>query len=171
MPQQWFCDLVWAGRTCGRQNLTPNTGSASEHVCASCGGARLPPYYILQHIYFGWKLVLGYWRQLPRRYGFGCNRQDWCYFQHGVEAQQWKRVASAMSIREADTYVNSDTYQQLLPSRKRHSSEMDDCTAMFYETCVCWHQGSRGDKHSCSQASPGSRTFVLLGTFATPCHL
>ena len=121
LPQQWFCDLVWAGRMCGRQNLTPNTGSrASEHVCASCGGARLPPYYILQHIYFGWKLVLGDWRQLPCRYGFGFNRQDWCYFQHGVEAQQWKRVASAMSIGEAETY------QQLRPARKRHHSEMDD---------------------------------------------
>ncbi len=120
LPQQWFCDSVWAGRMCGRQNLTPNTGSASEHVCASCGGARLPPYCILQHIYFGWKLVLGDWRQLPCRYDFGCNRQDWCYFQHGVEAQQWKRVASAMSIREAETY------QQLRPARKRHHSEMDD---------------------------------------------
>ncbi len=108
LPHQWFCDLVWAGRMCGRQNLTPTTGSracASEHVCAGCGGARLPPYYILQHNCCGLKLVLGDWRQLPCRYGFGCNREDRCYFQHGVEAQQWKRVASAMSIGDAETYV------------------------------------------------------------------
>ncbi len=121
LPQQWFCDLVWAGRMCGRQNLTPNTGSrASEHVCASCGGARLPPYYILQHN-DGTSRVLGDWRQLPCRYGFGCNRQDRCYFQHGVDRQQWKRVASALSIEEAETYL-----QQLLRAGKRHHSAMDD---------------------------------------------
>ena len=122
LPEQWSCDLVWGGRTCGRLNSTPNTASrATGCVCVSCGGARLPPYYILQHNYSGFWFVLGDWRLLPCRYGFGCNRQDRCHFQHGVEAQQWKRVASAMSIKEAETY-----HQQLLPARKRHHSEMDD---------------------------------------------
>ncbi len=104
---KWVCDLVWAGRMCGRLNFTSNTGSracASDRVCASCGGARRPPYYILQHNH-GTSRVLSDRRQLPCRYGFGRNREDRCYFQHGVEAEQWKRVASAMTIRDAETYV------------------------------------------------------------------
>jgi hypothetical protein len=36
-----------------------------------------------------------------------------------VEAQQWKRVASALSIEEAETY-----HQQSLPGRKRHHTGM-----------------------------------------------
>ena len=123
--QQWVCDLAWVGKNCGSPNLMPDTGSRacpSEHVCVSCGGARSPSYYILRHD-SGTLKVLSDWRQLPCRYGSGCNRGDRCYFRHGVEAQRWERVASATSIEDAETY------QQRLSARKRrHSeiSEMDD---------------------------------------------